>query len=545
MKEREKCLTTLHDVLFPPESTSSLAETGAASCETTRQDDQLFPVTSSSVLTKAISPDAGIRQVQGAIGALREASVISVEAVQRWRKFKAGQRESPDSVGRGAPVLARTNKGSRVEVESDATMPEIQISCASASLLGHPTSDGTDRQLPVVSPRTGLNPATAQLRGIARGADTALPTFWWIPPDASPHTPATDTNRRLGLGSAPNGPERASDDRTREAKRSLSATASSHRHPTETLGRRTAASSIAATAFSDTTCGAEIPPDEDKAVAQDSIAFDFGLNYLAKMASDTDFTGAPGSALVDFFPPDTKLFRNPFLLAHNLDDMLAVHNIATAHASSKPWGGETDRKNRSDGKGLGASIKPYDGSEGEESAGRRPDARIDTERIRNAAGIILAEDYKENARRKGSSAALDFGAEEQSQEPRLPSWEDPCFSSAGGITKETVLTAVESRQRQDDDLFGGEDDHQPEKARGTPPRSASAGKRAWKKRNKPKAASIMCENAGAGERGDSDEGKPETGVEPATMLRDRAHDAVKTQAFTTVRIVCFFPLMLC
>ncbi|CAM9596630.1 unnamed protein product, partial [Ectocarpus sp. 12 AP-2014] len=43
-----------------------------------------------------------------------------------------------------------------------------------------------------------------------------------------------------------------------------------------------------------------------------------GINYLARMPTDTDFIGAPGSVLAELFPPDTKLYRNPFILGHNL-----------------------------------------------------------------------------------------------------------------------------------------------------------------------------------------------------------------------------------
>lgn len=524
-------MTTLRDVLFPAESTGSLlGETGIASF-VTRAENQPFPATSLPAAAKSTGPGPGIRQVQAAVGALREASIVSVEAVQQWRRIKAGQREELCGIGRdGSGLEKSTSRSNRGEAESEGTAPEAQIDRVSAGLLGNPNSGGTEKHLPAVSPRAGINMAAAQLRGIDRDTHAALPTFWWIPPCTAPHSPAKDAGHRLELGSAPNGAERADGDLTTGAKISLSSTTASTQHRTENPGKGTAVVGITAPASSDTS-GAEITPDDNRGFAQASTTFHVGLNYLAKMACDTDFTGAPGSALVDFFPPDTKLYRNPFLLAHNLDDMLTVcNNTSTAHAPTEPstrGEGETDRLNGSGG-GRGPGAGKHSGSSGGEDTRRRTGARIDTERMRSAAVIVLVEEVKEKAR-KANNAMLDFGGEEKNnQELRRSSWGDPDFSSVGGATNEARWGSLESRQRLDDDQLDGEDDDDPEQARGTPPRSSSAGTKGGKKRNKPKAGSNRWEHeAGGGGGGGSDEGEPETGVEPAVMFGLHVHGTDK------------------
>lgn len=116
-----------------------------------------------------------------------------------------------------------------------------------------------------------------------------------------------------------------------------------------------------------------------------------GINYLARMATDTDFAGQSGSSLIDFFPPDSKLFRNPFILGHNLDDTLKVFS-GTISQGGKPGG---------DGEGLCA---------GEGSSSSTSIRGVDTQRVRLAAATIIAEDARERAKNNGVKAFFDAEA---------------------------------------------------------------------------------------------------------------------------------------
>ncbi|CBJ48596.1 conserved unknown protein [Ectocarpus siliculosus] len=111
------------------------------------------------------------------------------------------------------------------------------------------------------------------------------------------------------------------------------------------------------------------------------------------MATDTDFIGAPGSVLAEIFPPDTKLYRNPFILGHNLDDTLALFT----------------------GNGVGGAVSPRarDSGEGALSPSQTK-SRLDKQRVRLAAVAIVAEEAKERSRR-GSKRHMTEHARETSE----------------------------------------------------------------------------------------------------------------------------------
>lgn len=478
-------------------------------------------------------PGPTIRQVQAAVVVLREASLATVQAVQEWRASAhliesgtAGARESETaSSNDGLPVVNRpgsTFGSSSAPIEENSRgdyldslsqgsfardhhkVQQVNWPCSGTSFL-RKTAENADasgaaggHRLPAVSPSSApaavrANTASAQLGGGSdgggRGRDidgrdtlphnttaTSWPTFWWVPPSCT--FPSVSTTL-----SSP-----GKDLHNRETLRSLPGNRNNNGVDNNHVNDDKDTDRSFAEIVSPGTC---MEPTQR-------------LNYLAKMASDTDFAGEFGSALVDVFPPDTKLFRNPFLLGHNLDDTLAVvaNDTAAAHKSAP-----AARTSLREGEILGkeASVVGDGDSDGRGQPGTR---RIDTALIRLATTIIVAEDAKEKALKsyttRPSSGLTGGRGEDGSDEPhgRLYRKEDTRYSSrdesgggsrggdVGGAKDDTSPSgSPESRKqlRQESDQLTEEDAADPENGRPTLVRSASsAGKKGRKKQKKTK-----------------------------------------------------------
>lgn len=367
VRDRETRLTCFRDLLFPPESTDS-PEAGEPALTATSPsgNDLLGPLqTSSSSPARAIQ-GPGIREVQASIRSLREASLLVVEAVHAWQKAKRTEaHETPQSgCGDSVPIASFQD----VDI-SESFWNKSQVLPSTA-----PTGGGTPRtssrevRFPVV-PLPQVASTAPELRTVEAPCDD-LPVFLWFPP-TSGLPPEGCENRRRAQDSTTSNPEGVGCG-LGENVAAAAATTAALGHTTGGEGRATGPPS--ALEPNDGNSGgdgdAQIP-----AVA--------GVNYLARMASDTDFVGQPGSALVDIFPPDAKLYRNPFILGHNLDDTLKVFSSDT---NFRDEGGGTSGGPR-EGPVVGESR----------SAAIRG---VDMRRVGLATAIIVAEDARERAKKK-------------------------------------------------------------------------------------------------------------------------------------------------
>lgn len=305
-------------------------------------------------------------KVQVAVGALREASIVVVEAVQSWRTAQAAAVEQ-ESVSKDRTRLAKMRESEHRGPESEGAACQQRKTRVSASAIVTNEETLSDREgcLPeVLSPQA--RPATIPSPVPNAGQDiSSLPTYWWVPPGDNTGKKKCNNlcNTRIRADQLDQcevgfyeGGSKAADHAPRSAE-----------------------------------------PTVEYALGHDiggctniSTVGTFGVNYLAKMVHDTDFIGAFGSALASIFPPDTKLFRNPFVLAHNLDDTMA------AFADTMSWGAA-----RSSGSPRRSEIErdgARDTGRGGSGADQRSIARMDTKRMRHASVVIVAEENKEKVR---------------------------------------------------------------------------------------------------------------------------------------------------
>ncbi|CAM9624757.1 unnamed protein product [Ectocarpus sp. 6 AP-2014] len=358
VQERETFLGGLRGLLFLPESTGSpespttIESSGAANGN--RHLSPLPPVMSPPLASARMFEGPSIREVQGAVGYLREASLCVVEIVQAWRK--ARQRELKD----------RSQSGYSNEQPSRASSPEAGSDKEESSQkLPHGRLEYRERAGSLPDVRFPVLPTARPMST----DDEDMPTFLWFPSRANGGESGLDTvvvSGQSSLNPETCVPEGIGDDE-------------------ETTGPMAAA---AANGYpdGDTIAGSILPARASGTIVQSNNANDgldahhtaSGINYLARMATDTDFIGAPGSVLAEIFPPDTKLYRNPFILGHNLDDTLALFT----------------------GNGVGSAVSPCarDSGEGALSPSQTK-SRLDKQRVRLAAVAIVAEEAKERSRR--------------------------------------------------------------------------------------------------------------------------------------------------
>lgn len=355
-------------LLFPPESTSSPEREGGSKQEST--PSSLPSVLSPSASSPRLFQGPSIREVQAAVGNLRETSLRVVEAVQAWR------RERHKELNRGKRGDVPTKPPP--PVVSWGTSSDGKVSPSSVSLVRPEHSSSASKDGVTTAQRTSQEsrfPVVPTAQPVP-SRDEDLPTFWWFPPATGGRQPAsgsTQASHRTSLGQETSVPEQVGRDLNEEpAAPAADAIPGAHRHSDGSAGN--SAPSPAGNAKVD-------PSSDDPSSAPprpSPRAAPLGANYLAGMATDTDFVGAPGSILVDFFPPDTKLYRNPFVLGHNLDDTLAVFS----------------------GNGA-ASPRDPGARDGVEQSGSAPAAlkkgRLDTRRVRLASAAIVVEDTRERS----------------------------------------------------------------------------------------------------------------------------------------------------
>lgn len=284
--------------------------------------DKTLSVTASSV------QEPGIGQVQATVCALREASITVVEAIQAWRIAKAGSSHSggidgEDRAGRQSEVSATALDSRGQQPDGNVKLKITLVDTNEQSLL-----PSVSRRRSILAPDTHGN-----------FRQEHLPTYIWR------KSKAENTRESMIL--------------------TLSSTISTC-NPLSPSSGQYAGSRPGIT-------GGEEVNEKD-------------VNYLAKMAWDTDFIGLPGSMLIFFFPPDTKFFRNPFLLGNNLDDILVVFPKASPripNGCTQNWDGEPESPEHG-GLAVASSRDPA-------GAQRGRGARMDTQQIRRVAAIIVAE----------------------------------------------------------------------------------------------------------------------------------------------------------
>lgn len=392
MLGRMRCL------LFPPESTSSPEKEAIGPSQ--GGVNSMYP---SGALPSVSSPSApsprmfqgpSIREVQATVANLREASLCVVEAIQAWRRER--QKE-----------LSRRQRG-----DDDTTNPQ------SAGVVSWGVSDDRAEAPPSESPDgpeqgSESNNGEMSPREASRGVrfpvvptaqpvsapDEDLPPFWWFPPATRGHQTGSDSSqpsRCTSLGPETSVPEQVGHDLNEEPPARATATLESHhRHSDGAVGKPTPAP--ASNASADPSSADQVPSSPHPWQARTASS----VNYLACMATDTDFVGAPGSVLVDFFPPDTKLYRNPFVLGHNLDDTLVVFSASGGAGGGGSAAASPRDRGRQDG--------------GVETSGSLPAAlmkrRLDPRRVRLASAAIVAEDARERSgKRRGAEERGDQDA---------------------------------------------------------------------------------------------------------------------------------------
>lgn len=359
-------------------------------------------VLSPSAMSPRIFQGPSIREVQMAVASLREASLCVVETVQAWRRERQkelDQRKPGDGTtkpqsaempwGASGGGEASPTSGSPDEPQHGNTSKDGDITAGRAS---------PEVRFPVVP--------TAQ-PGPTRDED--LPVFWWFPRAAGnprPGSGSTHASHRTSLGPETSVPEQVGHDLNEEAVAPAAATPKGHRHSDGAMWISALAPGGNANVDPSSDDQASTSPRSSPATAES------GVNYLARMATDTDFVGAPGSVLADFFPPDTKLYRNPFVLGHNLDDTLAVFP-GEAAASPRDRG----RQDMADTSRTSPTVLK--------------NGRLDTRRVRFASAAIVAEDARERSGKR----------------PRAEEWGDK--DAPGGAAGETC-EGVPSSGRHDD-----------------------------------------------------------------------------------------------
>lgn len=349
-----------------------------------------------------------IRELQAAIRSVREASLLAVEAAQAWRI------EELKSVSRtgAARVKGKRNRGEAHSLTSTVAAQEVGGSGIENEAWGWKGTDAIQRSssndvgAAITATSNDIPPPgeeVQRLRGVVRipaveqeedpavaletrdfcnnGVDDdKLPIFLWHPLVARSGSGATlgghEATRPQGSRLQNRGdPERVGVGV--EGRAEYVATAPTNNHSNCGLVPTDAGRSSQATRQTDTHHNTNKVNNSDNS---DAIAAT-GVNYLAGMASDTDFIGTKGSAILDLFPPDAKLYRNPFVLGHNLDDTLTLFTASSPRRGSDGAGGRRSTKLR--------------GSARRESATGAGQARLDTSRVRLATAIIVAEDARE------------------------------------------------------------------------------------------------------------------------------------------------------
>lgn len=303
--------------------------------------------------------------MQGCIRSLREASLLVVEAVDAWREAKRTEARGTSQSGCGdsVPTAIFQDVGS-----SESFWNKSQTLANTA-----PTGGGTPRtssrevRFPVV-PLAQAASTASEFRTVEAHRDD-LPVFLWFPPTSGLPLEGSE-NRRKAQDSTTSDPEGIGCD-LGENVAATAATTAEAGHTTGGEGRATGPPSVLE------------HNDENGGGGNAQIPVVAGVNYLARMASDTDFVGQPGSALLDIFPPDAKLYRNPFILGHNLDDTLKVFS--------------PDTKFRDEGGGASSGAREGPGADESRSAAIRG---VDTRRVGLATAIVVAEDARERARKK-------------------------------------------------------------------------------------------------------------------------------------------------
>lgn len=348
VEDRETCLSTFRDLLFPPESTNSPEAGGSTPTTTTKDNDnELDPPV-------RVLHSPSIRETQAAIKSLREASLCVVEAAQAWRRAKGG--EMHQAYHDGAPPTRRSQNGENRESLSgelpspENTSPRLEEKGGVASL----------RQCFPIVQQARPTSTTRECDGI-RISSGGLPTFLWLGPTSGTATYKSTVSYEAS-----------------EQERSYG----EHNGRTGIITKKIENIDEGGTRETSISASADGKNSYKNGDAQTNIT---GLNYLARMASDTDWIGGPGSALLDMFPPDTKLYRNPFVLGHNLDDILVVYKGASPR----------DRERCA----YDPDSQRMDGSRSAKVV------RLDKQRVRLAAAVIVEEHSMERAGKDGGKRA--------------------------------------------------------------------------------------------------------------------------------------------
>ncbi|CAM9838922.1 unnamed protein product [Pylaiella littoralis] len=388
VRVREIFLGGLRGVLFPPESTSSPETAEGSTKFISHRSDPLPSTLSPSKASPPVFRGPSIREVQAAVGHLREASLCVVEAIQAWqraRQVEAKQSKQGCDLNKNSSVTGPSDAGGDHKASIwDASRTRVEHRESAAGEVPE-TRELPDLKFPVV-PTT--RPTFA--------GDEDLPIFLWLPPEERGLKSGSDipsASHRSSLDPETAVPEKAGHDLNGDALASVADDPRGHRHSDHVGGSAAPATTNDANADSTSDGKASLAHHASSALRTP------GVNYLARMATDTDFVGAPGSVLADFFPPDAKLFRNPFILGHNLDDTLAVFT-----------------------NGGGTSPRDRGRQDRVETAGSSPatlkKGRLDTRRVRQAAAIIVAEDARECSgrgikrhRNEGGKGAIDTAGE--------------------------------------------------------------------------------------------------------------------------------------
>lgn len=312
-----------------------------------------------------------IREVQAAVGDLREASLCVVEAIQAWQRAR---QEEVKLEKKGGGPSKDPSVASSGHVSSDPELSFRDASNVSHAGVEHDQSAAGEVPEDRESPQVKF-PVVPDARPVL-ASDEDLPVFLWLPPAVrgreSGGSDVAPASSRSSLDPETAVPEKVGHDLNGDAFSSAMVKPNSHRHSDNVVG-----SAAPATACD----GNNESTSNDKgslAHHAQSAPRTSGVNYLTRMTTDTDFIGAPGSVLADFFPPDTKLFRNPFILGHNLDDTLAV--FASAGGISPHDRGHQD--------GVETAVS---------SSAALKKSRLDTRRVRHAAATIVAEEARERS----------------------------------------------------------------------------------------------------------------------------------------------------
>lgn len=368
VQERERLLGGLRGLLFPPEITSSPEKDGS-SAEELASSSGAAQSHRSSPLPSVLSPSAAsprmfqgpsIREVQTAVSNLREASLSVVELVQAWRRARREHLKSEGQEARSpTPGVSWGDVSGALEASPRNGSPD-RPEQSGASTGGPSTVDGP-------SPEVRF-PDVPTARPVS-SFDEDLPVFWWLPPGTIGRESSASKNPEASA------PEQVGHDLNEDDTTQAVASLEGYRHSER---------STMANQGTDPSGSEKSSSGINPSLSHEGP----GVNYLARMATDTDFVGTPGSVLADFFPPDTKLYRNPFVLAHNLDDTLAVDT-------------------------SGGGVSPRD----RETSGSLPSAmrkrRLDTRRIRAACEIIVAEGIRERSSKSGKRRRAEEGREQE------------------------------------------------------------------------------------------------------------------------------------